>query len=107
MEGRGDDTKGIARAADLLEQRYKSLGLEPAGTQGLLSAVQRDYRRKLAGNNHVGGAGGRREEGSEAQRGFRAVQLFFVRVKRARRSYLRVTAPPPTNFTTTITAAST
>ena len=31
MEGRGDDTKGIVRAADLLEQRYKSLGLEPAG----------------------------------------------------------------------------
>jgi aminopeptidase YwaD len=32
MEGRGDDTKGIYRAASMLEKRYKSLGLKPAGT---------------------------------------------------------------------------
>ena len=38
MEGRGDDTKGIALAAQLLEQRYKSLGLEPAGTQRISSS---------------------------------------------------------------------
>lgn len=31
MEGRGDGTKGLTRAARLIEQRYKSLGLEPAG----------------------------------------------------------------------------
>jgi hypothetical protein len=31
MEGRGAGTKGIARAADLIEQRYRSLGLQPAG----------------------------------------------------------------------------
>src|ERR1700679_529797 len=34
MEGRGDDTKGIALATAMLEERYKSLGLLPAGTQG-------------------------------------------------------------------------
>ncbi len=32
MEGRGDGTKGLALAAHLIEQRYKSLGLEPAGS---------------------------------------------------------------------------
>ena len=31
MEGRGAGTKGIERAADLIEQRYRSLGLQPAG----------------------------------------------------------------------------
>jgi Peptidase family M28/PDZ domain/PA domain len=34
MEGRGAGTKGIVRAADLIEQRYRSLGLQPAGTKG-------------------------------------------------------------------------
>ena len=32
MEGRGDGTKGLTLAARLIEQRYKSLGLEPAGS---------------------------------------------------------------------------
>ena len=36
MEGRGDGTKGLSRAAHWIEQRYKSLGLEPAGKQSFL-----------------------------------------------------------------------
>ena len=36
MEGRGDGTTGLSRAAHLIEQRYKSLGLEPAGKQSFL-----------------------------------------------------------------------
>ena len=36
MEGRGDGTKGLALATHLIEQRYKSLGLEPAGSNGYL-----------------------------------------------------------------------
>jgi Peptidase family M28/PDZ domain/PA domain len=32
MEGRGDGTTGLTRAAQLIEKRYRSLGLEPAGT---------------------------------------------------------------------------
>src|SRR5437899_232163 len=36
MEGRGDGTKGLTRAAHLIEQRYKSLGLEPAGNGSFL-----------------------------------------------------------------------
>src|ERR1700678_3343195 len=33
MEGRGAGTKGIALAANVLEERYRSLGLQPAGTK--------------------------------------------------------------------------
>src|SRR5262249_28575311 len=33
MEGRGDGTKGLTRAAQLIEKRYRSLGLQPAGTE--------------------------------------------------------------------------
>src|ERR1700722_16840437 len=33
-EGRGDDTKGILVATSMLEERYKSLGLLPVGTEG-------------------------------------------------------------------------
>ena len=36
MEGRGAGTKGISRAEHLIEKRYKSLGLEPAGTNSYL-----------------------------------------------------------------------
>src|ERR1700733_6466860 len=32
MEGRGAGTQGIARAMHLIEGRYRSLGLQPAGT---------------------------------------------------------------------------
>jgi hypothetical protein len=32
MEGRGDGSKGLTRAAHLIEKRFKSLGLDPAGT---------------------------------------------------------------------------
>jgi len=34
MEGRGNGTKGLIRARHLIEKRYKSLGLEPAGVNG-------------------------------------------------------------------------
>src|SRR5271165_7529333 len=36
MEGRGAGTQGLARASQYLERRYKSLGLQPAGTNGYL-----------------------------------------------------------------------
>src|SRR5580698_4426762 len=32
MEGRGAGTKGLTRSEHLIEQRYKGLGLRPAGT---------------------------------------------------------------------------
>jgi hypothetical protein len=37
MEGRGAGTKGLTRAAHLLEQCYQGLGLVPAGTQDIFS----------------------------------------------------------------------
>ena len=36
MEGRGAGTKGIGRAARLIEKRYQSLKLQPAGSEGYL-----------------------------------------------------------------------
>lgn len=36
MEGRGDGSKGLTRARDLLVHRYARLGLEPKGTDGFL-----------------------------------------------------------------------
>ena len=34
MEGRGNGSKGLTRARHLIEKRYKSLGLDPAGANG-------------------------------------------------------------------------
>ncbi len=36
MEGRGDGSKGLERAREVLAARYKTLGLEPKGTKGFL-----------------------------------------------------------------------
>ena len=53
MEGRGDDTKGIILATSMLEDRYKRLGLEPAGTQGFLQPFSLITGAKLTGNNQL------------------------------------------------------
>jgi hypothetical protein len=53
MEGRGDGTPGLTRAAHLIEQQYKELGLEPAGTQGFFQAFQVSTGAKLAGKNEI------------------------------------------------------
>ncbi|MBZ5654000.1 MAG: M28 family peptidase [Acidobacteriia bacterium] len=52
MEGRGDGTKGLTRAAHLIEQRFKSLGLEPAGTKSYLQPFTVITGAQLKGNNH-------------------------------------------------------
>jgi hypothetical protein len=36
MEGRGDGTRGLTRASHLIQDRFKSLGLQPAGTNSYL-----------------------------------------------------------------------
>ena len=54
MQGRGDGTKGLSRAAKYIERQFKQLGLEPAGVNGT-------YRQpftvttgaKLKGKNHL------------------------------------------------------
>jgi hypothetical protein len=53
MEGRGDGTPGLARAARLLEDEYQRLGLQPAGTQGFFQAFQVTTGAKLAGKNEI------------------------------------------------------
>jgi S1-C subfamily serine protease len=64
MEGRGAGTKGIERAAHLIEQRYKSLGLKPAGTNGYFQPFTVITGARLKGNNHlaVQDAGGGKKE---------------------------------------------
>src|SRR5215472_14605049 len=53
MEGRGDGTKALTRAAHLIEQRYKSLGLEPAGTQGYYQPFTVITGAELRGKNRL------------------------------------------------------
>src|SRR6516225_6121330 len=52
MEGRGDDTKGLSRAAHMLEQHYRKLGLKPAGTNSYFQpfTVITGARLKSGGN---------------------------------------------------------
>ncbi len=53
MEGRGDGTKGLARAEHLLQARFKSLGLDPAGSHGYLQSFTVITGAKLKGKNHL------------------------------------------------------
>src|ERR1039457_4421708 len=51
MEGRGDGTKGLTRAQHLIEKRFKSLGLEPAGTNSYLQPFTVITGAQLKGKN--------------------------------------------------------
>ncbi len=51
MEGRGAGTKGLAKASKYIEQRYKSLGLQPAGTNGYLQPFTVTTGAKLKSDN--------------------------------------------------------
>jgi hypothetical protein len=54
MEGRGDGTKGLSRAEKLIVERYKELGLVPAGANGYLQPFSIAIGKKLKpGNNLV------------------------------------------------------
>jgi len=53
MEGRGAGTKGIALAADLIEQRYRSLGLQPAGTNSYFQPFTVITGAKLKESNRL------------------------------------------------------
>ena len=52
MEGRGDGSKGLVRAEHVLVDRYKSFGLEPAGSKGYLQPFTVTTGAKLKGKNH-------------------------------------------------------
>jgi Peptidase family M28/PDZ domain/PA domain len=53
MEGRGAGTRGIDLAAHLLEQRYRTLGLDPAGTQGFFQPFTVTTGAKLVSGNDL------------------------------------------------------
>ncbi len=52
MEGRGDGLKGLTRAEHMLVDRYKALGLEPAGSHSYLQPFTVTTGAKLKGKNH-------------------------------------------------------
>jgi aminopeptidase YwaD len=53
MEGRGAGTKGLARAADLIVNRYKELKIQPAGNQGYLQAFTLVTGARLKSDNRL------------------------------------------------------
>jgi hypothetical protein len=63
MEGRGPGTKGIERAAHLIEKRFHALGLEPAGTNGYFQPfnVVTGAKLKTANRFRVISAGAKRD----------------------------------------------
>jgi peptidase M28-like protein/PDZ domain-containing protein/PA domain-containing protein len=52
MEGRGPGTKGLERAAHLIQKRFHSLGLETAGTNGYFQPFSVVTGAKLKRGNH-------------------------------------------------------
>ncbi|MGB2628959.1 MAG: M28 family peptidase [Candidatus Acidiferrum sp.] len=51
MEGRGEGSKGLVLAEHVLRDRYKSYGLEPAGSNGYLQSFTVTTGAKLHGKN--------------------------------------------------------
>ena len=79
MEGRGAGTKGIELAADLIEQRYRSLGLQPAGAKSFFQPFTVITGAKLKEGNRLEVVDGKVEAGIETESGFRSVQFFRFR----------------------------
>ena len=53
MEGRGNGTPGLTRAAKLIEQRFRSLGLQPAGKNSYFQPFTVITGARLKENNHL------------------------------------------------------
>src|SRR5690242_9555599 len=53
MEGRGDGTPGLTLAANLIEQRFRSLGLQPAGRNSYLQPFSVITGAKLKDDNRL------------------------------------------------------
>ena len=52
MEGRGAGTKGLTRSEHFIEQRYKGLGLRPAGVNGYAQPFKVVTGARLKSDNH-------------------------------------------------------
>jgi hypothetical protein len=70
MEGRGAGTKGIERAANLIEQRYRSLGLPPAGTKSYYQAFTVVTGAKLKEGNRLEVVDGKSKHGLKLNQDF-------------------------------------
>ena len=70
MEGRGDDTKGLARAAHLLEKRYHELGLKPAGTNSYFQPFTVITGAQLRADNRFSVQEGDRKQGLKLNQDF-------------------------------------
>ena len=77
MEGRGDGSKGLARAEHVLEARYKSLGLEPAGSHGYFQPFAVTTGAKLKGKNRLVFENGKNNTDLKLERDY--VPLSFSR----------------------------
>ena len=98
MEGRGDDTKGLNLATRLIERRYKSLGLEPAGSHGFLQPFSVITGAKIVSEAplEVTDRGVTKRPCPES--GLRSLQFFGFRKSHRAMWSSSATAPPPTEF---------
>jgi hypothetical protein len=70
MEGRGAGTKGIERAANLIEQRYRTLGLQPAGTKSYFQPFTVITGAKLKEGNRLEVEDGKSKQGLKLNQDF-------------------------------------
>jgi len=70
MEGRGAGTKGIERAAELIEQRYRSLGLQPAGSKSFFQPFSVITGAKLKEGNRLQVEDGKSKQGLKLNQDF-------------------------------------
>ncbi len=70
MEGRGAGTKGIVRAADLIEQRYRLLGLQPAGAKSYFQPFTVITGAKLKEGNRLEVGDGKSKQGLKLNQDF-------------------------------------
>src|SRR5579863_5303371 len=70
MEGRGAGTKGIELAANMIEQRYRSLGLQPAGTKSFFQPFTVITGAKLKEGNRLEVQDGTSKQGLKLDQDF-------------------------------------
>jgi Zn-dependent M28 family amino/carboxypeptidase len=70
MEGRGAGTKGIERAANLIEQRYRSLGIQPAGAKSYFQPFTVITGATLKEGNRLEVADGKSKQGLKLDQDF-------------------------------------
>ncbi|HEV7967527.1 MAG TPA: M28 family peptidase [Candidatus Acidoferrales bacterium] len=70
MEGRGAGTKGIERAASLIEERYRSLGIQPAGVKSYFQPFTVITGAKLKDGNRLEVESGKSKQGLKLDQDF-------------------------------------